>query len=313
MTKYLKPTAFIIAALALLQPFAVLAASPSNNSGPQNGNTAGQANNNAQSSNSNAGNNNGNGNGNGNARGDPLIQAFDGTPFFFHGEPGKVYNLVSVKNSFQVAALLKEANNAVHIGSSKNGTYIQEIGYDIEGLRIVVATYADNIKVKDERLALSEEVKEVFQLPSGDVLTLTFVPFQKDEGAVVTISTAAFTTTTSMVPPGLDHAGFWQPSYLNFEIALKKKPTEVVQGVIGDTYHFNNDKMKASTLDTPEKKIAVAPDAQVVYPVFPDSAYELPALFSAPRFSFPASFIHEIIVSRKKLALRVASPAAVLA
>jgi hypothetical protein len=81
------------------------------------------------------------------------------------------------------------------------------------------------------------------------------------------------------------------------------------QGVIGDTYHYKSDKMEASTLDTPEKDIPVAAHAQVVYPVFPDSAYELPTLFSAPRFAFPASFIHDIIVSRKRLALHVAPPA----
>jgi hypothetical protein len=44
-------------------------------------------------------------------------------------------------------------------------------------------------------------VKQVLHLPSGDALTLSFAPFQKDEGAVVTILTAAFTATASMVLP----------------------------------------------------------------------------------------------------------------
>jgi hypothetical protein len=33
----------------------------------------------------------------------------------------------------------------------------------------------------------------------------------------------------AQVPPGDDHEGFWQPSYLNFGIKLNKKPTEVLQ------------------------------------------------------------------------------------
>jgi hypothetical protein len=58
--------------------------------------------------NGNAGNNNGNPQNNGNngnngkSGGDPLIQAFDGSLFFFHGEPGKIYTLASVANDFQV-------------------------------------------------------------------------------------------------------------------------------------------------------------------------------------------------------------------
>jgi hypothetical protein len=49
------------------------------------------------------------------------VQAFDGTPFWFHGIPGRYYNLISEHNVFQVSALLKEANNAVHIGAKSNG------------------------------------------------------------------------------------------------------------------------------------------------------------------------------------------------
>ncbi len=37
-------------------------------------------------------------------KGDPLIQAFDGSLFFFHGEPGKIYTLASVADDFQVRA-----------------------------------------------------------------------------------------------------------------------------------------------------------------------------------------------------------------
>ncbi len=83
--------------------------------------------------------------------------------------------------------------------------------------------------------------------------------------------------------------------------------------MIGDTYHYKSDKMVASTLDTPEQDTPVAPFTPIVYPVFPDSAYELPTLFSPPRFAFPASFIHDIIASRKNVALSMTTPAATFA
>lgn len=39
------------------------------------------------------------------AKGDPLMQAFDGSSFFFHGKPGKIYNFVFSSNEFQVTCL----------------------------------------------------------------------------------------------------------------------------------------------------------------------------------------------------------------
>jgi hypothetical protein len=33
------------------------------------------------------------------------VQAFDGTPFWFHGVPGHFYNLISEQNEFQVWAI----------------------------------------------------------------------------------------------------------------------------------------------------------------------------------------------------------------
>lgn len=78
------------------------------------------------------------------------------------------------------------------------------------------------------------------------------------------------------------------------------------QGVIGDTYHYKSDSLTASTLDTPEKDIPVAPYTDMVYPVFPDAAYEVASLFAAPRFAFPASLIHDIIAMHKVVSVRMA-------
>jgi hypothetical protein len=72
----------------------------------QSNNGRGNSNDRGNNGNDGRGNSNERGNkgndGRGNSRGDPLIQAFDGSLFFFHGEPGKIYNLASVVNAFQV-------------------------------------------------------------------------------------------------------------------------------------------------------------------------------------------------------------------
>lgn len=36
-------------------------------------------------------------------KGDPLMMAFDGSLFFFHGEPGKIYDFASIAGGFQVS------------------------------------------------------------------------------------------------------------------------------------------------------------------------------------------------------------------
>eukprot|EP00884_Botryococcus_braunii_P017399 jgi/Botrbrau1/4342/Bobra.0232s0031.1 len=56
--------------------------------------------------NNNGGSVTNNGGNTGSGTGDPLIQAFDGSRFFFHGEPGKVYNMISDDEVFQVLPLL---------------------------------------------------------------------------------------------------------------------------------------------------------------------------------------------------------------
>lgn len=44
--------------------------------------------------------------GEGGGTGDPLMLAFDGTLFFFHGEPSSSYNLLSESGSYQVRNIL---------------------------------------------------------------------------------------------------------------------------------------------------------------------------------------------------------------
>jgi hypothetical protein len=71
------------------------------------------------------------------------------------------------------------------------------------------------------------------------------------------------------------------------------------QGVIGDTFHFKSQAMRAASVDTNDKVAAVATYTDLVYPVFPDMAYEVPTLFAPLKMSFPADFIHEVIMQRK--------------
>jgi hypothetical protein len=64
--------------------------------------------------------------------------------------------------------------------------------------------------------------------------------------------------------------------------------------------------MSAASVDTHAKMPKVPAYSDLVYPVFPDIAYEVPTLFSAPTMSFPADFIHEVIMMRKATAANLA-------
>ena len=75
-----------------------------------------------------------------------------------------------------------------------------------------------------------------------------------------------------------------------------------MQGVIGDTFHYQGTSMSAKTSDDPTKMLVAPSFSDLVYPVFPDSTYELPSLFEAQSMTFPAAFIHETILMRKAAA-----------
>jgi hypothetical protein len=68
------------------------------------------------------------------------------------------------------------------------------------------------------------------------------------------------------------------------------------QGVIGDTFHFKSQAMRAASVDANDKVAAVHAYTDLVYPVFPDKAYEVPTLFCPQKMTFPADFIHGIII-----------------
>ena len=73
----------------------------------------------------------------------------------------------------------------------------------------------------------------------------------------------------------------------------------LVQGVIGDTYHVPGPSNEASTADSPKSTVDPA-ITSTVFPLHPDMAYELPALFATPPFTFPATFTRDTIAMRKK-------------
>eukprot|EP00884_Botryococcus_braunii_P017398 jgi/Botrbrau1/4341/Bobra.0232s0030.1 len=262
--------------------------------------------------NNNGGSTTNNGGNTGSGTGDPLIQAFDGSHFFFHGEPGKVYNMISDDEVFQVSALFKEANNAVHIGATRNGTYMQAIGFQQGGHRVHVETFADDsariiVKVDDEVVTvkdmLSLKTERSLPLKDGSVINVTFSIFQERDGTVVTINTPQANFGISLVPPGLDHAGYWQPSYLNLNATLLTYPVGTLQGVIGDTFYYGADEQHtASTADSPESTVLPSHLAEILYPVFPDKVYELESVFHAPNVVFTGEFIREVIAQRKAIA-----------
>jgi hypothetical protein len=66
-------------------------------------------------------------------------------------------------------------------------------------------------------------------------------------------------------------------------------------------------------VDTPEETILAPAYSDIVYPLLPDSAYELASLFADPTESFSAKFFHDLIVMRKVTAAKIPPPATSIA
>eukprot|EP00884_Botryococcus_braunii_P013517 jgi/Botrbrau1/22166/Bobra.0557s0001.1 len=156
------------------------------------------------------------------------------------------------------------------------------------------------VKVNGEELS----VQDMFSLTSSVVLpvangsvTVSLSLFQAHHGTMVTIVSPSVKLAVSLVPPGLDHEGFWQDSHLNINATLLRNPRGTMQGVIGDTYHGKYQtrvNATAATVDSPETTILPTHLGNLLYPVLPDVAYELdhlfdkPAVVLSPSFSFKA-------------------------
>lgn len=228
------------------------------------------------------------------------MEAFDGTPFWFHGVPGRYYNLISEQNVFQVATLLKEANNAAHIGARANGTYMQGVAFRQADGKVIVETFADDsAKVRvmwgtEELTMEGVEVVREMTLSDGTTMSLRWALFVQGSGTTVTISTDAITLNIYAVPPSYDEQNFWQPSYLNMNSTLNRVPSGELQGVIGDTFNYHANG--AAVIDDPIGKL---PSDSAVYPVFPDFTYEIANYFSSPRYTMSHQITHAIISARR--------------
>eukprot|EP00884_Botryococcus_braunii_P012536 jgi/Botrbrau1/21283/Bobra.0755s0001.1 len=80
----------------------------------------------------------------------------------------------------------------------------------------------------------------------------------------------------------------------------------VLQGVLGETYHFTYEGVTARAQDDPQAEVSVPRYINLMYPLFPDSAYELDSLFASPSFSFPSSFLHSMVMMRKAVVASLA-------
>jgi hypothetical protein len=85
----------------------------------------------------------------------------------------------------------------------------------------------------------------------------------------------------------------------------------VLQGVVGSTYYHAGVGLTASTVDTPKEPVPAQAYSDIVYPLLPDSAYELPSLFADPTVTFTERFLHDLITMRKAAAAKIV-PAASL-
>jgi hypothetical protein len=80
----------------------------------------------------------------------------------------------------------------------------------------------------------------------------------------------------------------------------------LLQGVLGETYHFTYEGVTARAQDDSQTEVSVPRYINLMYPLFPDSAYELDSLFASPSFSFPSSFLHSMVMMRKAVVASLA-------
>eukprot|EP00884_Botryococcus_braunii_P010192 jgi/Botrbrau1/19174/Bobra.0077s0083.1 len=241
-------------------------------------------------------------------KGDPLMEAFDGTLFFFTGISGHIYNLASDPGFFQISALMKEANNAEHLNQNKNGTYMQALDVNVLGTRVRMETFSDDsaklvVKVNGEDLLMDPagEVSKELTMSDASRMSVQWSLWLAPHGTTVKITTDIISVTAYLVPPGLDSHKMWQPSYLNLNLTLNRPPKGDIQGIIGDTYHYK-PRDTAGTADTNLYDAPVTSFVNDVYPVFPEFSYELQSFDSPPRYSFTHHFVHHLIKMRKEAA-----------
>lgn len=69
--------------------------------------------------------------------------------------------------------------------------------------------------------------------------------------------------------------------------------------MLGETFHSTGLGTTAKAQDDRHADVYVPPYINLLYPLFPDAAYEIESLFGSPRFIFPGIFIHSMVSMRK--------------
>ncbi|CAL5220388.1 g2394 [Coccomyxa viridis] len=171
------------------------------------------------------------------AVGDPEIRGFDGNAFQFEGQAGSFYEALGGANH-QVSVNLK-----LGVMHDHNGTYIQGVGVNMFGHRIVV-----KLGEKDKLQVLADSMPLAFPADSHalnetlgaqpEAAHIDWQLYRPKYGNSVEISSALLTTRVWKTEAGvLDKGGVPQPAYLNFEMALNSFPTEPLKGFMGESYN----------------------------------------------------------------------------
>eukprot|EP00884_Botryococcus_braunii_P019995 jgi/Botrbrau1/667/Bobra.0161s0051.1 len=215
----------------------------------------------------------------GSVAGDPVLTAFDGQRFEFHGEGDHYYNLASESGVFQLSTLLKAAVMFDH-----KGTYMRGVALQQKDANVVVATGPDfeesiTVTVNGEVLSIEDVASQSTKrsVPTGDGTTMdvTWQLFAPGIGPFVEIETASIKVSVSLTAPFADAGGVLQPNYLNANVTILNEPSQDLQGILGETYNT----LRAGT------SVKAAPK----YPLFDDSKYELDGYFGTPLIETLAS------------------------
>eukprot|EP00884_Botryococcus_braunii_P006043 jgi/Botrbrau1/1543/Bobra.0107s0031.1 len=214
----------------------------------------------------------------------PLLTAFDGQQFVFAGRPGRCYNLLSRRSTFQVTTCLRQAPGS-------NRVYMKGVAFKEGPIRVVVETRDDfqqemTVVVNDELQTIPlPEIEPVLQksflLENGKGIQLQYSLYDPDLGPFVSISTDEFKLVVTQGFSGPNEFGWVPPPYLNINVSMVVPRHDRLMGALGNTYF-------------PQGR----PAASMEYPVYAEGAYEVSDYFGRPGRELIADLFTNVFPSK---------------
>eukprot|EP00884_Botryococcus_braunii_P015439 jgi/Botrbrau1/2579/Bobra.145_1s0007.1 len=241
------------------------------------------------------------------------IRGFDNVPFAFRGNPGDIYNLLSLENKLTVNVLLKVADSELHRSGSHSGLFVQAIGFNEGESHIILALQGETSpRVMTRVNHLTMDVNEAlrkgsFPLAGGGTANFTVRRPPAREGSVlVHITTRLVRVKVALAKRGMDIDGYWAPTHFDLDISMTGSITGTLQGIIGHTYPLDPAANTQLVTAKVSEELVRNPRRKRVHPIVSPQRYEVSNLMSypSPENVLPLSEIQTLITSFKDTGAR---------